>query len=198
MILKIFYSIIIWTCIAIFFEMLRYYGVEEILPVAPHNFRAAFRDVLAGSVLGGTLFALVDIYFPTKALSKKSYGFIVIIKSATFVAIFVIASIFVNIQSYFLESRPGGMRAILFEFFIAQRKNTLVLFFYIALAAVLLNFIQQVDKKFGPGILFKIFAGKYHRPRETTRIFMFQTSSRSVLGLRFEPQLTRVLGPKCQ
>jgi len=173
MILKIFYSIIIWTCIAIFFEMLRYYGVEEILPVAPHNFRAAFRDVFAGSVLGGTLFALVDIYFPTQALKKKTYGFIVIIKSAAFLAIFVMVSILVNMQSYFFESRAGGMRAILYEFFITQEKNTLVLFLYVALAAVLLNFIQQVDKKFGPGVLFKIFIGKYHRPRETTRIFMF-------------------------
>jgi len=100
-------------------------------------------------------------------------NFLFHIKSAAFVAIFVVVSILVNMQSYFLESRAGGISAILSEFFIAQRKNTLVIFLYNALAAVLLNFIQQVDKKFGPGVLFKIFIGKYHRPRETTRIFMF-------------------------
>lgn len=173
MILKIFYSICVWTGIATFLVLLREYGVEEIRPVAPLDFSAAMRTVLTGSVLWGTLFALVDIFFPAGALRKKSYGYIVVIKSAAFAAIFVVVSVLVNVQSYFLEGRPGGLRAILTEFFIDQKKNTLVIFLYVALATILLNFIQQVDKKFGPGVLFKIFAGKYHRPRETARIFMF-------------------------
>ncbi len=173
MILKIFYSICVWTGISIFFVALRNYGLEEVRAAAPLAFSATIRDVLFGSVLGGTLFALIDIYFPAKILRKKSYGFIVIIKSVAFIAIFVIVSVLINVQSYYLEGRAGGMREILAEFFIAQKKNTLVLFLYNAIAAMGLNFLQQVDKKFGPGVLLKIFAGQYHRPRETARIFMF-------------------------
>lgn len=64
MILKIFYSICVWTGVATFLLVLREYGVEEIRPVAPLDFSAAMRTVLTGSVLWGTLFALVDIFFP--------------------------------------------------------------------------------------------------------------------------------------
>jgi adenylate cyclase len=33
--------------------------------------------------------------------------------------------------------------------------------------------MQQIDRKYGPGILFKVFAGKYHQPREEYKLFMF-------------------------
>jgi adenylate cyclase len=36
-----------------------------------------------------------------------------------------------------------------------------------------MNFILQVNKKFGPGNLWKMITGKYHSPREDKKIFMF-------------------------
>lgn len=38
---------------------------------------------------------------------------------------------------------------------------------------MLISFIKEVNKKFGPGILFKLFSGKYYEPRVEERIFMF-------------------------
>jgi adenylate cyclase len=35
------------------------------------------------------------------------------------------------------------------------------------------NFILQINRKFGPGILFSMIIGKYHKPRIEQRIFMF-------------------------
>lgn len=35
------------------------------------------------------------------------------------------------------------------------------------------QFMLQVNDKFGPGVLWKLMTGRYHRPREEERIFMF-------------------------
>ena len=44
---------------------------------------------------------------------------------------------------------------------------------YSTFISVLLGVLLQVNKKFGPGILWNLIIGKYHRPKEEERIFMF-------------------------
>ncbi len=46
-------------------------------------------------------------------------------------------------------------------------------FVYSVFVTVLINFISQVSRKFGPGILLPMFFGKYHQPKVEERIFMF-------------------------
>ncbi len=52
-------------------------------------------------------------------------------------------------------------------------------FFYATLAiyyffmTLLISFINQVNKKYGPGVLLPLLLGKYKRPREEERIFLF-------------------------
>jgi len=41
------------------------------------------------------------------------------------------------------------------------------------IAAFLWVFFQQMNKRFGPGVLVKYLTGKYYRPREEERIFLF-------------------------
>jgi adenylate cyclase len=57
--------------------------------------------------------------------------------------------------------------------FTHSAKNTFVIFVYTSVFAVFLNFMQQVDRKYGPGILFKVLVGRYHKPREEYKLFMF-------------------------
>ncbi|MCW8810247.1 MAG: adenylate/guanylate cyclase domain-containing protein, partial [Ignavibacteriaceae bacterium] len=44
---------------------------------------------------------------------------------------------------------------------------------YFIVAILFINFILQVNRKFGPGNLFKIITGKYCTPKNENRIFMF-------------------------
>ena len=41
------------------------------------------------------------------------------------------------------------------------------------IAAFLLVFLQNLDQRMGPGILYKYLTGKYFKPREEERIFLF-------------------------
>ena len=42
-----------------------------------------------------------------------------------------------------------------------------------AFASILLNFIRLVSLKFGPGNLWRMLTGKFHRPQQEERILMF-------------------------
>jgi adenylate cyclase len=46
-------------------------------------------------------------------------------------------------------------------------------FVYWGIACILALFILQINEKFGQGVLFNFLMGKYHKPKEDKRIFMF-------------------------
>ncbi len=48
-----------------------------------------------------------------------------------------------------------------------------ILVIYYFFMTLLINFINQVNKKYGPGVLVPLLLGKYRKPREEERIFMF-------------------------
>ena len=48
----------------------------------------------------------------------------------------------------------------------------LVLIYYFAMT-LLISFINQVNKKFGPGVLVPLLLGRYRTPKEDERIFLF-------------------------
>lgn len=47
------------------------------------------------------------------------------------------------------------------------------MFSYIILFTIIINFLLEVSKKFGPGNLWLMMSGKYHHPVVENRIFMF-------------------------
>jgi adenylate cyclase len=48
-----------------------------------------------------------------------------------------------------------------------------LLLVYNVAAGLLISFINQVNKKFGPGVLLPLLLGRYRSPREEKRIFLF-------------------------
>ena len=42
---------------------------------------------------------------------------------------------------------------------------------YLIFCIILINFILQINKKFGPGNLYKMITGRYHKPRNEEKIF---------------------------
>ena len=54
-------------------------------------------------------------------------------------------------------------------------------------AALVVNFIGQVNRLLGRGVMVRLILGRYHRPREEVRIFLF-------VDLRSSTQITEQLG----
>ena len=52
-------------------------------------------------------------------------------------------------------------------------KQPLIYIFYSILISILFYYNQQVSKKIGPRLLMNLLLGRYHKPKEENRIFMF-------------------------
>lgn len=48
-----------------------------------------------------------------------------------------------------------------------------LLLVYYSFVTLIVNFINQINKKYGPGVLVPLLLGRYRNPREEERIFMF-------------------------
>lgn len=55
------------------------------------------------------------------------------------------------------------------------------------LMAVVINFIEQVNRLLGRGVLLRVITGRYHRPREESRVFL-------LIDLRDSTQIAEELG----
>ena len=128
--------------------------------------------VLWGIYVGifiGTVLGLIDQLFLKRIIdSKRSIGFVVLLKSFIY-SITILLTIVVGAASW--VTIYGNETFI--EKLIHSKNRFASTFVYSVFFTVLINFISQVNRKFGPGILLPMFLGKYHQPKVEERIFMF-------------------------
>ncbi|WP_420582695.1 adenylate/guanylate cyclase domain-containing protein [Reichenbachiella sp.] len=166
------------TAVGIFFQAIIFQFLE-ILPTVQNQtyfdyFNSGFQYIessIFGLVFGSVFFVVYWISENT-SLRKESFGKIMLIKTSLYLIGFVIAFLIVfgiMIQFDFIPiSSMKDMKHSLtsWKFYIAFG-------FFLTLFSVIINFILEVSKKYGPGNLWHIFIGKYHKPVIENRIFMF-------------------------
>lgn len=129
-------------------------------------------NIIAGIIVGLAL-GSIDIFLNKLSNKKRSFRFHIIIKSILYIFVFVIvlslvifraAAIFYEtiLQLPFGQEEAGSFHQIV-----------LALIIYSILVSILISFISEVNKKFGPGVLIRLLLGKYYKPRVEERIFMF-------------------------
>jgi adenylate cyclase len=125
--------------------------------------------------ISGLVSGSVFIFFLRKQVNRLSYGFAIVVSSVVVISI----NFFITILGYeiFLSSYIGER---VFESVFMNRADFMLRApFYLKnmvfwmLIVLLTIWTINVNEKYGPGVLFKLIMGRYHRPREETRIFMF-------------------------
>lgn len=122
-------------------------------------------------ILYGIILGLAGYYLEKTVYRKKSLGKIILFNTVLSLAVLALLLSLVRlilvellVTSYVLEY-PLNNKS--WEYFFA----TLAIYYFFM--TVLINFINQVNKKYGPGVLVPLLLGKYRNPREEERIFMF-------------------------
>ena len=124
-------------------------------------------------VFYGTLLGIADYYLDKRFFRRMTLGKIILLK--TFISLIVLTLLF------------AFLRFVLFGLFIAPTlkadvvsltESTWKYFYFICLVfyfvmTIIITFINQVNNKYGPGVLLPILMGKYRNPIEEERIFMF-------------------------
>ena len=125
---------------------------------------------LIAGALGGIGLVVVNNYI----FRKKSFGFGLASTAIFFVIVFGIVNIInsIVIANLTLDNPSiGEIIAASGDFLL--NSLTLIIFLLWGIVSVFSLFLLQVNDKFGPGVLWKFINGRYHKPREEERVFMF-------------------------
>lgn len=125
---------------------------------------------VAVGILNGLCLGSADYYYDRKMVRKQSLGRILVFK--TFIAVSVLLLFFALLRFVLFDyirspQRVSGLDPKSWEYIF------FILAIYYFFMTLLINFINQVNKKYGPGVLVPLLLGKYSTPKEEERIFMF-------------------------
>ena len=124
-------------------------------------------------ILYGTGLGLTDYYLDKTIFRKQPLGKIILIKTVMSLGVLILLLLFLRFVLFDLLISPSAYIAD----FTLSHTSWKYLFYigviYYFFMTLVINFINQVNRKYGPGILIPLLLGKYRNPREEERIFMF-------------------------
>jgi adenylate cyclase len=184
-----FFVIIAWLILFYLYFFVGYWGVQDLLKegiIREYLFSwHVHLEIILQALLFGILFNMVGTIADKTRISRMSFGKIIIIKSLLYAFSIIFAGVMVFLFFYIFRLKPINeldlMKASLtIPFFIS-------ITIYIVFSILLINFLLQVNRKFGPGNLLKLSIGKYHQPKIEKKIFLF-------LDLKNSTGITEKLG----
>lgn len=170
--------VLAWALAYAIFGVIRLYGIAEL----PHieatgilDLRAFILQLLLAAIITGLLYGSVDIFFDRPGIQRLPYG--VILGSKIVLHIFIMLAVLLALlysrvrfgiisEGYFEAESDTARRLVL-------NKSFFVFVLFFGVVSTILDFYQQVKHKFGRGVFFDMLLGRYHKPKESDRIFMF-------------------------
>ncbi|MEM7087294.1 MAG: adenylate/guanylate cyclase domain-containing protein [Bacteroidota bacterium] len=173
---QIWQSILFWVLAMLVFGIVRFYGIDQddgIQIVEGYEDIIKMNKILPYfALLGaamGLLFGSLEYWFDNIVSKKLSIGLRTLIKMAIyFIGIVVLLTLLIELVTYVFNIHIDNDRG-----WWRRDKTFRVIVLYVFLAALFFSFIKISNDKFGKGVFLKMLLGKYKKPTEEYRIFMF-------------------------
>ncbi|HEX5167627.1 MAG TPA: adenylate/guanylate cyclase domain-containing protein [Cyclobacteriaceae bacterium] len=128
--------------------------------------------VILGIVYGVSL-GVSDYYLDRKFFRKRSFGKVILIKALGSLALLFILLFLLRFVMFDILIAPwSNTRAAILSEESWKHSFHLLLIYYLFMTLII-NFVNQVNKKYGPGVLAPLLLGRYREQKEEERIFMF-------------------------
>jgi adenylate cyclase len=127
-------------------------------------------EMVVSGIGMGTILALVNHLMEGSRLRQMPLGQVILLKSLLYLSSLLVLAVIVNLLFFAFLFSAEEMRS-LWALFTPRLFGGILL--WIMATIVGANFILEVRRKVGPGNLWALLSGKYHRPREEDRIFLF-------------------------
>jgi adenylate cyclase len=171
----IWQSVLFWAIAMFLFGFFRMFGIGE---ADGFQIKSGYENIhlsnylplfaLAG-VLIGVLFAFIEILFGKLAARKFPLGLEFLLKTFLhFAAIVTISTFIIGLSGELFDIAKNNDRG-----WWRTDKGFWVFVVYIIVASVVYSFVKISNEKFGKGVFLKMLLGKYRKPQEEKRIFMF-------------------------
>ena len=167
-----------WTVIGILLSFFDYVTTSaSYFYIRTENYRLIDHIItnVGGALMGGILGGSFIIFFGNRKLRERSFGSYVLINGFSILIIDVVLSYLVCIGIYSLNLNERIFSPVVFDgaihfLFNIHVIRTMAFWFVVTIVT---SAIMRISEKYGPGILWAILFGKYHKPRDEKRIFMF-------------------------
>ncbi|MEL6810710.1 MAG: adenylate/guanylate cyclase domain-containing protein [Bacteroidota bacterium] len=168
-------SMIFWTIALVLYSIFRFYGLREFHGIVVNT---DFQEILRmpnilrlfalSGLLMGFLFAHIEFFFEKYASKRLAIGALILLKTLLYLfTIILVSSLVRSLISLKFEIDVEAAGPLWEdEIFI----STLL---YVLLVSVVFSFIKIANEKFGKGVFLKMLLGRYKKPQEEKRIFMF-------------------------
>ena len=164
-----------WISAVLLFILIRFFGLESVPQFSAfdlsliHRGELIFKGTLVGFVMGTAAFGL-DRLLDRPSIRRRPYGFLIVVQSLANIGLVILAFVTLAVVEMLKGEIDGGWGSVV-ERLLSE--NFLVVLLYITMVSFAFGFFKTVDRKFGPGNLWKLIIGTYHHPREEELIFMF-------------------------
>ncbi len=161
---------IAWSLAFILWGLMREFGQEVVQDFDPLTFTQRLRLHTVIGVVSGFLFGSLDYIIDTKVYKYVSLGRAMAIGLGSFL---VVVFLFLTFAMR-VFTRVAGVEFNMETYtdFLFSSEMILLLF-YIFLVGFFIDMFKQIDKKLGPGNLWRMIKGEFYQPKEDERIFMF-------------------------
>ena len=174
---KILFLVCFWVFCGIFitFYDASVLGFKSEIEGGHYSFLRSLIVVVLTCLIGATLLGSLEVLYLSKLLRKKPFGTTLFIKTTIYLVFMLSFISMVMLYIYSSEiNKPllsGDVLKLYVDFLFSTRVVMVIIYWSIACLSAI--FILQVSDKFGQGVLISFLLGKYHRPKEEDRIFMF-------------------------
>ncbi|MEQ8562093.1 MAG: adenylate/guanylate cyclase domain-containing protein [Cytophagales bacterium] len=143
-------------------------GLELPLHFGPPLIMAVFLGLNYGFIIGTVYYLLDKRFFRNKPL------WLVIFLQALISMVVLLTLVFIT-RTYIFERAVGFFsKTNLFDESLEGWPYLVsLILLYTFMMTLLISFINQMNRKFGPGILIPMLIGRFRNPREEERVFMF-------------------------
>ncbi len=174
---KILFLICFWECCVIY---ITYYdaavlGFESEIAGEHYSFWLTLVTNIVNCFIGSLILGSLEVLVLSKLLRKKPLGISLLIKTTIYILFILFFTSLGTLYLYSFEiAKPMFSNEVVqyyFNFYLSDRVFSVIIFW--GTACILALFILQINEKFGQGVLLNFIMGKYHKPKEEARIFMF-------------------------
>lgn len=149
--------------------MLRQFGQELVDNPIPKSIEEHILFHISLGIISGITFTFAEKFYNKYFKRNTTFGLSIIVSSVMYLFIFVLL---ITIGVIFYTIGDGQFKwSIVPEYLLSKEGGLFLFYFYTIL--LLSDFVKQVDRKFGPGNLFRMLRGEFYEPKEVERIVMF-------------------------
>jgi len=172
---RIFPFGIIWLVFAFVYSLLEYglLGELETYPTTgnPYDFEQNFIFTLTFSFIMGLVQGVIEISWLRKKFEHNALWVKIVLKTTFYLLLIIVIIILMTLLNNALYVSKTAAIDDLKMFMSVFAFWSIVIF--VSVISGIAVFFSEISEYFGEGIFYNFFFGKYHRPVQEKRIFMF-------------------------